>query len=199
MTILKVLIILAEAYLLGSVSFSIVLSRLTQGSDVREKGSGNAGATNMARNYGWAAGLMTLGGDILKSALAMFIGHLLLGDAGLALAGCAATLGHCFPVFYGFKGGKGVSALAAVAIMIDWRVVALGLAIFLIVALLTKKVSPGSLTAAVVVPMLTVIFQKGLPKILLAIFCGLLVIYQHRANIRRLINGTEPDFHAAKK
>lgn len=199
MTILKILIVAAAAYLLGSVSFSIVLSKLTLGGDVREKGSGNAGATNMARTYGWAAGLITLGGDILKAMGAMLLGKWLLGDAGLALAGCCATVGHCFPVFYGFKGGKGVSTLAAVAIMIDWRVVALGLAVFLLVALTTKKVSPGSLAAAAAVPVLTALFGLGVPKFLLALLSGLLVIYQHRANIQRLKNGTEPNFHAAKK
>lgn len=199
MEILKYIIIIAEAYLLGSVSVSIVLSSLALGGDVRKQGSGNAGATNMARTYGWAAGFITLGGDMLKTIIAMAIGLWLMGEKGLAVAGVAAMIGHCFPVFYGFKGGKGVSTLAAIAIMTDWRIVVIGLAAFLIVALITKKVSPGSLTAAVVVPALAIILSLGLPKIIMCIICGAMVIFQHRANIKRLMDGTEKDFKAAKK
>ena len=147
MEILKYIAVGIAGYLLGSVSISILMSKKAMGGDVREKGSGNAGATNMARVYGWSAGFLTLGGDMLKAAIAMLIGLLLLGDLGIAIGGIAAMIGHCFPVFYGFKGGKGVSILAAVACFMDWRVVVIGLAIFIIVALLTKKVSPGSLAA----------------------------------------------------
>ncbi len=105
MEILKYIAVGIAGYLLGSVSISILMSKKAMGGDVREKGSGNAGATNMARVYGWSAGFLTLGGDMLKAAIAMLIGLLLLGDLGIAIGGIAAMIGHCFPVFYGFKGG----------------------------------------------------------------------------------------------
>ncbi len=130
MEILKYIAVGIAGYLLGSVSISILMSKKAMGGDVREKGSGNAGATNMARVYGWSAGFLTLGGDMLKAAIAMLIGLLLLGDLGIAIGGIAAMIGHCFPVFYGFKGGKGVSILAAVACFMDWRVVVIGSSAF---------------------------------------------------------------------
>ena len=199
MEILKYIAVGIAGYLLGSVSISILMSKKAMGGDVREKGSGNAGATNMARVYGWSAGFLTLGGDILKAAIAMLIGLLLLGDLGIAIGGIAAMIGHCFPGFYGFKGGNGVCILAAVACFMAWRVVVIGLAIFIIVALITKKVSPGSLAAAVSVPVISWLVGVSTPKLVLAIFAGIMVIIQHRANIKRLINGTESNFKAAKK
>ena len=200
MEVLKYVIVAVVGYILGSVSISIILSKLAMGSDIREKGSGNAGATNMARNFGMKAGFVTLGGDMLKAILAMALGWLLLGrEMGVMVGGLASMLGHCFPVFYKFKGGKGVSVLAAIALMIDWRVTAVGLAMFLIVAFATKKVSAGSITAAVTVPVCTALFNLGTPLLILAIVGGATVIIQHRANIGRLIRGEEPDFKPAHK
>ena len=109
MEIYKYILVASAGYLLGSLSMSIILSRAVLGEDVRRKGSGNAGATNMARVYGLKAGALTLGGDVLKASLSMLIGWLLLGDVGLALGGIASLVGHCFPVYYNFRGGKGVS------------------------------------------------------------------------------------------
>lgn len=197
MFVLKLVLIVIAGYLLGSFSMSIVLSRGTMGADVREKGSGNAGATNMARVYGWSAGLLTLAGDMLKAGLAVLLGWWLLGDWGLAAGGIAAITGHCFPIFYNFKGGKGISVGAAIGLAIDWRVFLTIIAVFLIVALLTKKVSAGSLAAAVAVVVSAFVFAVGTPKIILACYCAALAVFQHRRNIDRLAAGTEPDFVAA--
>ena len=197
MVIWKVIVIAAAGYLLGSLSASILLSRAALGGDVRSKGSGNAGATNMARVYGLGAGFLTLGCDMLKAILATWLGSLLLGDAGLALGGICCMVGHCFPVFHGFKGGKGISAGAAIGLMIDWRVFVTIIAVFLIVALLTKKVSAGSLAAAVAIVVASFVFAVGTPKIILACYCAALAVFQHRRNIDRLAAGTEPDFVAA--
>ncbi len=199
MDILKVVLIAAAGYLLGSLSASILLSRSTLGGDVREKGSGNAGATNMARVYGLGAGFLTLGCDMLKAILATGLGSLLMGDAGLALGGICCMVGHCFPVFHKFRGGKGISAGAALGLMIDWRVFLCIIAVFLIVAFLSKKVSLGSLAASVAITVSSLIFSVSTPKLVLAIVAMCLAIFQHRGNIRRLIQGTEPDFKAAKK
>ena len=198
MEIYKYILVASAGYLLGSLSMSIILSRAVLGEDVRRKGSGNAGATNMARVYGLKAGALTLGGDVLKASLSMLIGWLLLGDVGLALGGIASLVGHCFPVYYNFRGGKGVSVGAAVALAIDWRVFLSIVLVFALAAFLSKKVSLGSVCAAVAISITSLIFQVSTTKLILAVFGMLLVVFQHRENIKRLINGTEPDFKPAK-
>jgi len=198
MEIYKYILVASAGYLLGSLSMSIILSRAVLGEDVRRKGSGNAGATNMARVYGLKAGALTLGGDVLKASLSMLIGWLLLGDVGLALGGIASLVGHCFPVYYNFRGGKGVSVGAAVALAIDWRVFLSIVLVFALAAFLSKKVSLGSVCAAVAISITSLIFQVSTPKLILAVFGMLLVVFQHRENIKRLVNGTEPDFKPAK-
>lgn len=198
MEIFKYVVTAVCGYLLGSISFSIAISSLVLGGDVREKGSGNAGATNMARVFGMRAGLFTFLGDATKSGVAMLIGWLLLGEGGLAVGALACLLGHCFPIYYNLKGGKGVSAGAAVALAIDWRVFLIALALFSIAVILSKKVSLGSIAAAVGVAVSAPLLQLSDERIFIAIAAALLIIIQHRGNIKRLINNTEPDFHPAK-
>ena len=197
MDIWKYALVIAAGYLLGSLSASILISRTALGEDVRSKGSGNAGATNMARVYGLGMGFLTLGGDMLKTILATWLGSYLLGDVGLAIGGISCMIGHCFPAFHNFKGGKGISVGAAIGLAIDWRVFVTIIAVFLIVALLTKKVSAGSLAAAVAIVVASFVFAVGTPKIILACYCAALAVFQHRRNIDRLAAGTEPDFVAA--
>lgn len=197
MVVLKYAAVVVAGYLLGSMSASIVLSRTAWGSDVRKKGSGNAGATNMARVYGLGAGLLTLGCDMGKAILATWLGSLLLGDIGLTVGGICCMIGHCFPVFHHFKGGKGISVGAALGLMIDWRVFVCIIATFLVVALLSKKVSLGSLFASVGIAVFSLVFHVSVPKLVLAVCAMCLAIFQHRSNIKRLSEGTEPDFKAA--
>ncbi|MBQ4017572.1 MAG: glycerol-3-phosphate acyltransferase, partial [Oscillospiraceae bacterium] len=156
-TALKWLFVLAISYLLGSLNFSIILSKMI-GRDIRKQGSGNAGATNMTRVFGWAAGIATLIFDVLKAIAAMMIGRAMLGDTGICLGGMGSLVGHCWPIFHNFKGGKGISVGAAVGLMIDWRVFAVIITAFLIAALLSKKVSVGSLCAALAVVPATLVF-----------------------------------------
>ena len=198
MNVVKLLIILVLAYLMGSLSSSILLSRGAWGGDVRSKGSGNAGATNMARVFGWGAGLLTLVCDMAKAGLSVWIGWKLMGDWGLALGGIACMAGHCFPLFHEFKGGKGISVGAALGLAIDWRVFVAIVVVFLIVALLTRKVSAGSCAAAVAITAASLVFTVGTPKLLLAITAMCLALFQHRGNLKRLAAGTEPDFKAAE-
>ena len=196
--IFKYLACFALSYLVGSLSLSIIVSGGLFGKDIRAFGSGNAGATNMARVFGWSAGLLTLLGDAAKAVLCMVLGNLWLGDVGLALAAFGCILGHCYPVLHDFKGGKGVSVGGAIAFGIDWRV---GLAVvgaFLLGALLSKKVSVGSICGAVAITAASLVFAVSTPKLVLAILCMVLAIYRHKANIERLIAGTEPDFKAGK-
>ena len=185
-------------YLLGSVSFSVLLSKRHFHTDVRTQGSGNAGATNVARVFGMRAGVVTLLCDMAKTAAAMGVGQLLCGDVGLALAGGACLIGHCWPVFFGFRGGKGVSVGAAIGLLIDWRVLLIIVAVFALGMLLTRIVSVGSMLAAFALPIASLIVGVSVPKLVLAIFTGALVIFMHRANIGRLLRHEEAPFHPKK-
>ena len=198
MTYLYWIIVPAAGYLLGSLSFSIIISCLFLGRDIRKHGSGNAGATNMTRVFGWVAGVATLAFDVLKALAAMLIGRRLLGDAGVCLGGMAAMLGHCFPLFHHFKGGKGIATGAAIGFMIDWRVGVSIVAAFLIGALISKKVSIGSIAAAITIIPATWIFAPRPSMIALSVFASVLAITRHHENIKRLRAGTEPDFRAGK-
>ena len=184
------------SYLIGCVSLSIILSKNIFGGDVRGMGSGNAGATNMARSFGMSAGVLTLLADALKAVIAMVIGNLLFGDLGLAIAGTCCLIGHCYPVFYGFKGGKGVSVGAAIAFAIDWKVGIFVVLCFAIVAALTRRVSPSSISAAIGIVIAGLIFKVSTPELIMSIIGAILVIYRHKENIKRLIAGTEPEFKA---
>lgn len=182
------------AYLLGSISSSIVLSKLVFRTDVRKQGSGNAGATNVARNFGMKAGVMTLLGDMLKTFVAMGMGVLLGGDVGKAIAGIACLLGHSFPIFFGFKGGKGISVGAVVAAFIGWPHFFFVIGLFIIGVALTKIVSVGSVMAAAGLPVAVLIFGASKPEMVLSIVGAALVVWMHRQNILRLARGEEKKF-----
>ena len=199
---MDILLIVGSAiigYLLGSISFSIILTKLSFKKDVRDSGSGNAGATNVARVFGLKAGLATLGCDILKTFGAMWIGLALFGEWGVMVAGMGAILGHCFPLYFGFKGGKAVSVTGAVAIFLDWRVAIVGFSVFLIVAFISRYVSLGSIIAALSLIVSAFIFSLPIYKGALLIFASVVAIIMHNANIGRLIKGTEPKFKAKSK
>ena len=193
----KYLVILAGSFLIGSLSLSILASKTFFGGDIREKGSGNAGATNMARVHGWGAGLLTLAGDAAKAAVCMVAGKALAGEIGLCIGAGACMLGHCFPVLHGFKGGKGIAVGGAVGFGIDWRVGLCTVGAFLAGSLLSKKVSVGSLCGAVGIVASAFLFHVSTPRLILSLFCACLAIARHHANIKRLAEGTEPDFKAA--
>ncbi len=185
-------------YLLGSVNIAIVLTRRL-GGDVRQKGSGNAGATNVARVYGWKVGLITLAGDCLKTLLAMLLGKLMAGEPGAVCAAFGCLIGHCFPLYFGFRGGKAVSVSGAIALFLSWKVFLIILAIFFLMFFATKRVSACSMTAGVGIPV-SMLLLGGFPwyALLLGVFIALFVIFMHRGNLHRLIRGTEPEFHFGK-
>ena len=197
MLVLKYIVLFAVAYVLGSVNLSILISQ-GMGGDVRSHGSGNAGATNMARTYGIWAGLAAMAGDMVKAVAAMLLGWWLLGDWGLACAGAACILGHCVPLLYTFRGGKGISVGGVIAFAVDWRVGLVVVGVFLLGAFSSKKVSLGSVLAALAITAASIVFRVSTPRLLLAIFSMTLAIWQHRENIKRLLAGTEPDFKAKK-
>lgn len=195
---MKYILAAVIAYLLGSVCSSIPLSKRRKGVDIRTKGSGNAGATNVARVFGIRAGFITLGLDMAKTVAAMLIGQQLCGVMGEAISGAFCIIGHCFPLYFGFKGGKGVSVGAALGLMTGLLVFAVIIAVFLVTAFASRKVSLGSILAAVTLPVASFIFNAPTPLLAMNAFSAVLVVLMHRENIRRLINGTEGDFKPGK-
>ena len=207
MTTIKFILVALAGYLLGSINFSIWLSRLL-GKDIRRSGSGNAGATNMARTFGWGPGVLTLAGDMIKALLAMLIGVYMLGgslhepgalgDWGLMTGGVAVLLGHCFPFMHDFRGGKGVAVGGIISLMVHPYVGCAVFGAFIVFALLSRKVSLGSICGALAVTVAAILVHVSAPRLILSVVAMCLVIYQHRENIKRLLQGTEPDFHAKK-
>ena len=182
------------AYLLGSVSVSVLLTKLVFHNDVRSQGSGNAGATNVARVFGMGAGVITLFGDVAKTVIAMLIGKWLAGDTGLAVAGAACLIGHCWPVYFRFKGGKGVSVGAAVGAMIDWRIILVLVAVFFLTFAICRIVSVCSMACAVTLPLACLVLAVPTPQLVLGILTGILVFFMHRGNLVRLFRGEEKKF-----
>ena len=197
---IRLIIAALAGYLLGSVSVAVLLTKLLLHTDVRDQGSGNAGATNVARVFGMKAGLLTLLGDMVKTALSGLIGWKLGGEAGLAAACLGCLVGHCFPVFFGFKGGKGVSVGASIALLLDWRLLVILVACFLLMFVLTRRVSAGSVTCALAYPIVYYLLHPGFgtPFYVCCAIC-VLVTFMHRGNIRRLLRGEEPKFKPKSK
>ena len=192
---MKIVLSALIAYVLGSASFSIVLSKLMYRKDVREEGSGNAGATNMARSFGKLAGALTLLGDVLKTVLAVVIGRSLAGDWGVVVSCLGCQIGHCFPAYHHFKGGKGVAVGLAITAMVDWRITVTVLVVFIITAILSRKISLASILAtfsAIPAAFLTVKDWRYLCMIIIATS---IIIFRHSENISRLMKGEEKDFH----
>jgi glycerol-3-phosphate acyltransferase PlsY len=200
------ILILSLAYLLGSIPFGLLLGKLFAGTDVRRLGSGNIGATNVARAVGPAAGLFTLLLDAGKGWLAVCIaGRPAHGTASLmAVAGLLALLGHCFPVWLRFKGGKGVATAAGVFAALCPAAMVAAMIFFILVAGFWRYVSLGSLAAAAAIPLLVYLLwapRFAPPEIVTLSSLGIasLVIFQHRGNIGRLARGEEPKFSLGKR
>lgn len=177
-------------YLLGSVNTSLVVGKF-YGTDVRNHGSGNAGLTNSLRVLGKKAAFLVLLGDVLKGIISCIIGSFAAGGLGLMAAGAGAVLGHNWPLYFNFKGGKGVLVSASVLFMMDWKIAIIALVIFIIIVALTRYVSLGSIIGAIVFPITAIIFKKDISFVLFAFAIGLLAIIRHKANIERILNGTE--------
>ncbi len=190
------------AYAIGSINFSVIFSRKFAGFDVREKGSGNAGTTNMLRSVGKKAAIITLICDILKGVvsilIALAIGYFVKDvDKSILvqLAGFFAVFGHTFPIFFEFRGGKGVATALGVILLTNWQIGLICLVFALCLMLLTKMVSLGSIMAAILFPILTIFIHENFIAsgnyIILGIALGLLVVFNHRSNLKRILEGNE--------
>ncbi len=215
-TIAFILIGIIAAYLLGSINTAIVVSKIFYRDDIRKYGSGNAGLTNMLRTFGKGAAGLTLLGDLLKTVLAILITAFLFGihynggvniDNGYCyVAGLFAVVGHVFPIYYGFKGGKGVLVTATMALILTPPIFAIMLALFILVVAISKYVSLGSVIGAVLYPVLlngyiNFVLDNKLPGLIAfcSIFLAIFIVWCHRENLARISNKTERKLSFKKK
>ena len=180
----------AIGYLLGSIPFGMVLARVMNLGDLRQIGSGNIGATNVLRTGNKKAAALTLLFDGGKGAVAVLLARHFGGEAAAQVAGLAAFLGHCFPIWLNFKGGKGVATFIGIMLAIAWPVGLVVCATWLIVAVVTRYSSLSALLAAGMSPAYSMLMQQG-DHVILAVLLALLIYWRHRDNIRRLRAGTE--------
>lgn len=199
------IIVAILAYAIGSVNFSVLISRKIAGFDVREKGSGNAGTTNVLRSVGVKAALITLICDILKGIVAVLMAFLIgkmtqnVDRALLVqLAGILVIVGHTFPIFFEFRGGKGIATALGVLLITNWKIGLICLVFALVLIIITRMVSVGSMSSAILFPVLTlfmgesfIVAQGAFKYFIYSILLAVFVIFNHRENIKRIMNGTE--------
>jgi glycerol-3-phosphate acyltransferase PlsY len=198
---ITILLIPAVAYLLGSIPFGLLVAKVFGRGDVRKEGSGNIGATNVSRVAGPLAGILTLLLDGAKGAAAVLVAGRYSNDSAMwmVIAGLAALVGHCFPVWLKFKGGKGVATAAGVYLALCPPAFLAGLILFLLVASVSRYVSLGSVAAAVAMPLLMYFLwapHHAPPPVITfgALAVAVLIVYKHDGNLQRLVEGTEPKF-----
>ena len=189
----NIILTIVIGYLLGSISTGVVISKYFAKTDIRTQGSGNAGTTNMLRILGRKLALFTFIGDMLKGIIAVFIGKELIGgELGGLLGVVGAVLGHYYPLYFGFKGGKGIATSFGSLLFVFPVQALLAFTVFLILVGVTHYVSVGSVAAAIVLPLLVVFTRFSDPTLWIITVCiGASVVWRHRANIKRLMNHTE--------
>ncbi len=192
-------------YLIGSVNFSIIISKILYKDDIRTHGSGNAGSTNMLRTHGTAAGLATFFLDCLKTAICVIAGSLIFGSYGAYMAGFFCVIGHIFPLYFKFKGGKGVATVAALMALTNLPTFLACFVIFLIIVIGTKYVSLGSIVSVIVYPIILsnflAIFKAPGEEyfgVIFAVLVAVIVVIKHRSNIKKLYNHTESKISFSK-
>lgn len=220
-TIGGIILCMVIPYLLGSINFGVIISNKEYHDDVRTHGSGNAGATNMLRTYGVKAGALTMLGDMLKAVIAVGLGYLIVGvnaeiteggmtyrmvdQFGAAIAGLFVMLGHIFPIFFKFKGGKGVATSGIVIFMISPIAGCICLAVFLIVVIGTRYVSLGSVMGLCLYPIILNAWShaydppRNATACMISVFMAVAVVFMHRENLKRLRDGTERKISLGKK
>lgn len=211
---LYLFIALLFGYLVGSVNLSIVVTRYIGKFDIRTRGSGNAGGTNVARTMGAAWGISVIIVEIAKGFAAGLLAKYLfpgdvfgIGEVGAVISGCVAVfgcmLGNRFPCFHGFKGGKGVTTCAAVMGVLDWRILLVLVVVFLTVFFISRMVSLASMIASVGMPISTAFIYRDSQfwwvLVIITLLMCLLLIFNHKSNIKRIISGTENKFNFGKK
>lgn len=201
--VLKLALVCIAGYLLGSANTSLIVGKF-YGVDVRKHGSGNAGTTNTLRTLGKLAALFVIIGDLLKGVLSYLIGYFLIGNiAGIGFlggmaGGIFAIMGHNWPVYFGFKGGKGILTSFSVVMMMDWKIGLMLFGVFLVIVAITRYVSLGSMVASALFPVAGAVFGKSMVFVIFALVIAILAVCRHRSNIKRLVGGTETKLGAKK-
>ena len=196
------ILVAVVAYLIGSISFSVIFTKRFAGFDVREKGSKNAGSTNVLRTAGKKIAVLTLVCDILKGVVAILFAKIIGENFDVEyveylvqIAGVAVVIGHTFPIFFGFKGGKGVATSLGIILLINWQIGLICLVFAIGLMAISRMVSLGSVSAAILFPILTFFITENYivdgDYRIFGVLLGILVCWNHRANIKRLIEGTE--------
>ena len=188
---MKEVLLILLCYVIGSIPFSYLCSRFLGGVDIRSRGTGNVGATNVLRTLGIKIALVSLGGDLLKGMLSAWLGLHFGGEILAALCATAAVAGHCWPIFLGYRGGKGVATSAGALLVIMPTVLLIVLATFVTIIAVTRYVSLGSICAAALLPLMVLITRQPWSYIVMSFILATMVIILHRSNIERLRNGTE--------
>lgn len=202
-----IIVVSVIAYLIGSISFSVIFTKKFAGFDVREKGSKSAGSTNVLRTAGKGPAILTFICDVLKGvvavSLAIAIGLMIKADWNTRItmvqcAGIFVVVGHTFPVFFGFRGGKGVATALGVLLIVNWRIALICLIFALILMVVSRMVSLGSISAAILFPILCIFIKQNfiisgshMSYIVFGIIMALIVIFNHRSNIKRIAKGEE--------
>lgn len=188
-------------YFLGCVNGALLVSKYILHDDIRNHGSGNAGLTNFHRVFGGKLTLVVILCDMLKAVCAVLIGQLLLGRflgwfvLGKYIAGLACMLGHMFPCMFHFRGGKGILSGGAIALMMDWRIAVVVWGLFILLVVLTRMVSVGSISAGVAFAVMSALVYRSLPVTVIGLVIGVLVVWGHRSNIVRIARGEENTLH----
>ena len=178
-------------YLLGSIPSGLIIGKLMSGIDIREHGSGNLGGTNAFRVLGFKGGLIVTSADIIKGIIPAFIGLIWMGEWGAIIAGIAALLGHAFPLFAGFKGGKSVATAVGVFLVLMPYAIVVSAIVFFTTLFTTRYVSLASMLGAVALAIASIALSKSIWIIITSILVVVFLIYRHRENIQRILNGTE--------
>jgi glycerol-3-phosphate acyltransferase PlsY len=188
--------VLIIIYLIAAIPTGVILSRLMGSEDVRLKGSGNIGATNVYRVAGKLAGILTLAGDIMKGFLPLLACKTWLAPTPtqLGVASAVAIIGHCYPVYLKFNGGKGVATAVGIFLVLSPQAVLVALAVFVLTVVTTRYISLGSVLAAMSAPLLILMLNHPQPIFLATLFIAMLVVWRHRTNIHRLMHGSEDRF-----
>lgn len=181
------------SYVIGSFSSAYILGKVLKNQDIRAYGSGNAGATNAVRVFGKKIGTMAFILDVLKGILAVYIGNRILGYDGKLIAGFFVVIGHNWPVFFKFKGGKGIATSFGVLLSIHWPTAVLTLMLFIVTAITTRYISLSSISSAFVAPIVILIVKRPFDSkfFLMTLLLAILAIFRHRSNIKRLLEGKE--------
>jgi glycerol-3-phosphate acyltransferase PlsY len=186
------LLFVGVSYLIGSISFAVLLVRIKTGKDIRTEGSGNAGATNVLRAHGRALGLLVAILDIAKGAVGVFLVRLVTADPRpAAAAAVAAILGHVFPIFYGFRGGKGVATAVGAFLALAPLPTLVCMGVFLVVVALSRYVSLGSVVSMALLPLATSLFHAPFSTVAAAAVAAVLIVVKHLENLKRLARGEE--------